>query len=125
VSEPLTPEDFLAPTALGLAAYAWLVGVLAEAGVEVEVRTTKSQVAFRRRRGFAFLWRPRMYQPSNPAEVVLSVATGEPIRSDRFKEVVQPRASVWMHHLELHSPDDLDEEVAGWLLQAADEAAPA
>ena len=40
----------------------------------VEVRTTKSQVAFRGRRAFAWLWRPGQYLAHPDAEIVLSLA---------------------------------------------------
>jgi hypothetical protein len=32
-------------------------------------------------------------------------------------------ASIWMHHLEIHTPDDLDDDVRRWLRDAADRAA--
>ncbi|HEX5949559.1 MAG TPA: DUF5655 domain-containing protein [Actinomycetota bacterium] len=88
----------------------------------VEVRTTKSQVAFRRSRGFAFVWRPGQYLRGPASEVVLSIALGRRDTSPRFKEVVHPSPAVWMHHLELESPDDVDDEVVGWLREAADAA---
>ena len=86
-----------------------------------DVRITRSQVALRRRRGFAYLWLPGMYVDSDV--VVVSVALDRRIDSDRFKEVVQPRAGLWMHHLEVHDLADLDDEVGTWLCEAADAAA--
>ena len=85
-----------------------------------DVRITRSQVALRRRRGFAYLWLPGMYVDS--AAVVVSVALGRPIDSTRFKQVVQPRPNLWMHHLEVHDLADLDDEVGAWLCEAADAA---
>jgi hypothetical protein len=44
------------------------------------------------------------------------------IKSSRFKQVAHPSASTWMHHLEVRSvPEDLDDEVAGWLRDAAND----
>ena len=85
-----------------------------------DVRVSTSQVAFRRRRGFAYLWMPGRYLAKPSAEVVLSIALGRPDRSQRFKEVVQPAPGHWMHHLELDDLDDLDDEVEAWLREAAD-----
>lgn len=96
--------------------------VLAETVPDVTERTTRSQVAFRRRRGFAYLWRPGQYLRHPAAEVVLSLAFREELPSPRFKEVVHPAPTTWMHHLELHAVADLDDEVAGWLRRAAEEA---
>ena len=86
-----------------------------------DVRVTKSQVAFRRRRGFAYVWLPGMYVDSDV--VVVSLALARRVDSDRFKQVVQPRPNLWMHHLEVHRLDDLDDEVGDWLCEAADAAA--
>jgi hypothetical protein len=88
----------------------------------VEARATKSQVAFRRRLGFAYLWKPGQYLAKSDAEVVLSIAIDRRIESPRFKEVVQPAASTWMHHLEIRDAAEVDDEVAGWLRAAAERA---
>jgi hypothetical protein len=84
---------------------------------EASVAVSKSQVAFRRRRGFAYLWRPGQYIHSD-VPAVLSIALPREVRSDRFKEVVHPSTNVWMHHLELHTPDQIDDQVRGWLEEA-------
>jgi hypothetical protein len=89
----------------------------------VEIRVGRSQVAFRRRRGFAYLWRPGRYLDRPDAEVVLSIALPRRLESPRWKEVVRPAPRAWMHHLELHSVLDLDGEVVGWLDEAGAAAA--
>ena len=38
--------------------------------------------------------------------------------SPRWKQVVEPTQGHFTHHLELHGPDELDEEVRQWLRQA-------
>jgi hypothetical protein len=83
----------------------------------VSVRATRSQVALRRRRGFAFVWRPGQYVASDVPAVV-SVALPREVASARWKEVVHPSAGVWMHHLEVRDPAEVDDEVAGWLREA-------
>jgi hypothetical protein len=90
---------------------------------EHELRVGKSQVVFRRRRGFAYIWLPDMYLRGPNPEAVLSIALPYELMSARFKEVVNPAPSTWMHHLEMRSPDELDDEAIGWLRQAYDEAA--
>lgn len=86
------------------------------------VRASRSQVAFRRRRGFAYLWLPGRYLTHPAADVVLTVALGRHDRSPRWKEVVHPARSHWIHHLEVHDPTEIDEEVEGWLREAAERA---
>lgn len=85
------------------------------------IRVTRSQAAFRRRRGFAYLWLPGRYLRRPSAEVVLSVALRRRDPSPRWKEVAHPARAHWMHHL-VHDPADIDSEVAGWLREAAERA---
>jgi hypothetical protein len=111
-----SPEAFFAGHAESLAVYRAVARTLAGVG-DSQVRVTKSQIAFRRRRGFAWVWRPGQYV-SSAVPAVLSVALPRRVESGRVKQVVQPSPRVWMHHLELASPDEVDDEVAGWLREA-------
>lgn len=91
------------------------------------VSVTKSQIAFRRKRGFAWAWTPdRWLRASAVAPLVLSIALPRRDRSKRWKEVVEPRPRRFMHHLELYAPEDVDDEVRAWLREAwADAGGPA
>jgi hypothetical protein len=89
----------------------------------VEIRTSRSQVAFRRRRGFAYLWLPGRYLARPGADVVLSVVLGRRDVSPRWKEVAHPAPAHWMHHLEVHDAAEIDEQVARWLREACDRSA--
>lgn len=119
MSRPSTPEELFAGHPLGLELYRAVAdAITAVAGGEtVEVRPTLSQVAFRRGRGFAYVWRPGQYLPSD-VPAVLSIALPRKLASRRIKQVAHPSNRVWMHHLELHQVADVDEEVRGWLRDA-------
>jgi hypothetical protein len=124
-SARLTAEQLLGGSELALTALAWVRRVVAEEGVEdVGERVGRSQVAFHRRVGFAWLWRPGRYLRDPGAEVVLSLALGRHDPSPRWKEVAHPSARHWVHHLEVHAETDLDDEVAAWLREARDRAGP-
>jgi hypothetical protein len=97
--------------------YRTVHGVLSAHG-PVEVRTTKSQVAFRAGRAFAWLWMPGRWLRDPPAEVVLSVALPRRDASPRWREVVEPRPGRWMHHLLVPNPSVVDAEVEAWLAEA-------
>jgi hypothetical protein len=111
------PEDLLDGQPVAVSVYRRVRSCLVDLG-PFEVRTTKSQIAFRRKRGFAYLWLPAQYLSQPDAEVVLSIALGRHDPSERFKEVAHPTARHWMHHLELHGPDEVDDEVVEWLHEA-------
>ncbi len=117
----MTPDDLLAGRPLPTAVFAAVLDVVEPLG-GVEVRTTRSQIAFRRRRGFAFLWLPGQYLTRPDAEIVLTIALGRHVESPRFKEVAHPSPRQWIHHLEVYDPAEVDAEVAGWLAEAADRA---
>ena len=80
------------------------------------MRTTKSQVAFRHRRGFAYLWPPVF--GGRGVEIVLSIVLGRHDASPRFKQVAHPGPRIWMHHMEIRELAQLDDEVRTWLLEA-------
>jgi hypothetical protein len=91
--------------------------MLAEIG-PTTVRVTRSQVAFRRRHGFAYLWLPGRWLKHPTAEIVLSIALDRRDNSPRFKQVVHPGPTTWMHHLEVQEIREIDAEVLGWLREA-------
>ena len=117
----MDPEESPRRPRSRLAVYERVLPILVGLG-PVEVRTTKSQVSFRRRRAFAWLWLPGQYLTRPTADVVLTLALGRHDRSTRFKEVVHPSSKHWVHHLEIRAVGDIDEEVVGWLREAADRA---
>ena len=114
-------SDFFAGSPAGLAIHDRVAEVVGALG-DVESRVSRSQVAFRHGRGFAYVWRPGQYVRSD-VPAVLSIALPREVPSSRFKEVVHPSPSVWMHHLELHAVDEVDDEVRGWLREAWGHAA--
>ena len=84
----------------------------------VEVRVTKSQVAFRRRRPFAWAWMPGAYLHGKHAPLVLTLSLRRRDLSPRWKEVVEPYPGRFTHHLELRSAAEIDDEVRAWLQEA-------
>lgn len=81
---------------------------------DLEVRESATQIAYRHGRTFAVVWRPG---PRLPSEVplVLTLVLREPLESRRFKEVVKVAGHTWMHHLELRSPGEVDDELGTWI----------
>jgi len=115
------PEDLFAGFPETLAVFRAVEAVVGEIDEahDTTVATSRSQVAFKRRTGFAYVWRPGQYV-RNDAPAVLSIALPRQVRSARWKDVVHPSPHTWMHHLELSSAAELDDEVRGWLQEAYD-----
>lgn len=90
---------------------------------EVELRVTKSQVAFRRLRAFAWAWVPGKYLRGEHTRLVLTIALRRKDSSPRWKQIVEPKPGRFTHHLELLSAADIDDEVRTWLREAWADAA--
>lgn len=97
--------------------YASLKSGIEELG-GVRINITKSQIAFYHRRAFAWAWIPARYLPHASAPLVLSLSLHRRDPSTRWKEVVEPTAGRFMHHLELYSGEQLDVELQAWLQEA-------
>ena len=89
-----------------------------EAVGPAKLRVTKSQVAFRRRRAFAWLWIPGGYLHSKAAPLVLTLSLRSRDPSPRWKEIVEPAPERFTHHMELYAVADIDHEVGSWLREA-------
>jgi hypothetical protein len=119
---PVSPERFFANDPVAYALYTAVRKVVDTIG-DAGVRVGKSQVSFRHRRPFAAVWMPAQYLSGDTAPLVLTVYLPRRDLSPRWKEVVQPTAGRFTHHLELREPQDVDGEVVEWLRQAWQAAA--
>ncbi len=84
-----------------------------------DIHVTKSQVSFRRRKNFAWVWLPgRHLRGKKLAPLVLTFSLTRSDGSPRWKQIVRTSARRYTHHLELFSQADIDNQVRGWLLEA-------
>jgi hypothetical protein len=113
----MTPDEFFAGHAESGAIFHNLRDAIAGCGA-AELRVTKSQVAFYRRRAFAWAWMPGLYLRGNCAPLVLTLSWRYRHSSPRWKEIVEAGPGRFTHHLELYLPSDIDDEVRSWLLEA-------
>jgi hypothetical protein len=84
----------------------------------VELRVGNSQISFRRRVAFAWVWRPEQYLKRPAAPLVLTLGFRRRDASPRWKQIVEPQPGRFTHHLELYAPTDIDAEVCDWLHEA-------
>ncbi|MDP2327209.1 MAG: DUF5655 domain-containing protein [Dehalococcoidia bacterium] len=83
-----------------------------------DLQVTKSQIAFRHGRGFAWAWTPDRYLHGETPPLVLSISLNRADTSPRWKEVVEVPGNHWMHHLELRNASEVDDDVLRWLREA-------
>jgi hypothetical protein len=118
----LTLDAFFAGAPTSRRLFETLATAVAAAG-PATMRVTKSQIAWKRRRGFAWAWMPSRYLKREAAPLVLSVSLPWRDQSSRWKQIVEPRPGQLMHHLELYQLADVDAPVREWLKQAWQAAA--
>jgi len=108
---------FFGEDPLGWAVFEAVAGVIDECG-GAELRVAATQVGWARSRGFAFLWKPQRWLGGRAAPLVLSVDLPDRDPSERWKQAVEVRRDHWMHHLEIRSAADVDDEARGWVSRA-------
>ena len=112
-----TVDDFFAGHDAALAIFAELRVLIGKLGPS-SLHVGKSQIAFRRRRTFAMVWRPGQYLGGRTAPLVLTLALPYRDPSPRWKQIVEPAPGHFTHHLELWAAGEVDAEVAGLLASA-------
>jgi len=85
---------------------------------ETDLKVKKSQIAFKRKKSFAWVWVPGRYLRGKVALLVLSISLKNRDPSPRWKEIVELAQGQHMHHLELYTIKDIDDDVRGWLRRA-------
>jgi len=79
----------------------------------------KTQIAFRSRRSFAYVWLPIRPMKNRPdLYIILSFGLDHLISSPRIVEAVEVRPNRWTHHLIISKCSEIDEEILSWLDQA-------
>ena len=94
--------------------------VLAEVdGVRIQVR--KTQISFADRYNFAFVSRLPVRRKAERPAAWITVSFGlrrrEP--SGRIDAAVEPYPERWTHHVMISDPAQIDDELMGWIREAA------
>ena len=118
----MTVDEFFAGHVASRAIFDAVLAAVTAVG-PADVRVTRSQVAFRRRTGFAYVWMPDRYLRPGDVPLVLTIGLRRRDDSSRWKSVVEPAPGRFTHHLELRSVAEVDEQVSDWLREAWKEAA--
>jgi hypothetical protein len=113
----MTVNDFFAGQDLAREIYEAVISAVGTIGPS-EIRVSKSQISFRRRKAFAFVWMPGQYLHREAAPLVLTLSFRTRDPSPRWKEIYEAAPGRFTHHLELYSVNEVDDQVCGWLREA-------
>ena len=88
---------------------------------DVKIKVAKTQITFANKRGIAFAsFNPCRIAKDRPA-VWMTVTFGLGCRkeSPRIDIATEPYPGRWTHHVMVGSVDEIDEELLGWIQEAA------
>ncbi|NLG28257.1 MAG: hypothetical protein GX557_10120 [Chloroflexi bacterium] len=95
---------------------------------EARVDVQRTQITFRlkrtpgRERTLAAVWLPPHRVAGRPeVYVVLTLGLRRRLDDPRIIEAVEPHPGNWTHHVLIARPEDMDEQVMGWLREAAEQ----
>lgn len=89
---------------------------------EMRIKVSKTQIGFSNRRVFGEVSFLPVRKAKERPPVWLTVTFGLACRlvSDRIDAVVEPYPNRWTHHVMVGCPEEIDEELLGWMKEAAD-----
>lgn len=87
----------------------------------VEKKVQKTQISFYNGRLFACVSfaKVRRAKERPPVYLVITLGTGRPIESPRIDVATEPYPGRWTHHVLISSPEEVDDELMGWVREAA------
>ena len=88
---------------------------------DASIRVSKTQISFSCKRGFAVVsFAPVRKSKDHPrAYLTLSFGLGYRKESVRIDGAVEPYPNRWTHHVMVTAHEEIDEELLGWLREAA------
>ena len=89
---------------------------------DVKIKVAKTQITFAKRYGFAFVsFNPCRRAQDRPAVwMTVTFGLGYHKESPRIDVATEPYPGRWTHHVMVGSVDEIDEELLGWIQEAAE-----
>ena len=89
---------------------------------DVKINVSKTQITFANKRGFAFVsFNPCRRTKERPAVwMTVSFGLGYRKEAERVDVATEPYPGRWTHHVMVGSTSEIDEELLGWLKEAAE-----
>ena len=89
---------------------------------DVKIKVAKTQITFANKRGFAFVYFNPCWRAKDRPAVWMTVTFGLGCRkeSPRIDVATESYPGRWTHHVMVGSVDEIDEELLGWIQEAAE-----
>ena len=87
---------------------------------DVKIKVAKTQISFSNKRGFAFVSFNPCRRAKDRPETWMTVTFGLAFRVDdpRIDVATEPYPNRWTHHMLVQTPEEIDDELMGWLQEA-------
>lgn len=94
--------------------------LLSEIG-SADIKVQKTQISFSNKHNFAFVsFLPVRKAKERPqAYIVITFGLGHRVESPRIDAATEPYPNRWTHHVLISEPEEIDEELMGWVKEAA------
>ena len=102
--------------------YERLEGLILEQILDVKIKGSKTQISFSNKRGFAFVSFNPCRRSKERADVWMTITFGLGYRKDspRIDAATEPYPNRWTHHMMVGSEEEIDDELMGWIREAAE-----
>ena len=93
--------------------------------VNTRIRVSKTQISFSNKYGFAYVsFNPCRRAKERPENwMTVSFGLGHALASQRVDASAEPYPGRWTHHVMVGTDEEIDEELMGWIHEAAASAA--
>lgn len=104
-----------------LSIYERLEAQILEQVPDVRIKVSKTQISFSNRYGFAYVSFLPVRRAKDRPKQFLTVTFGLFCRIDspRIDAASEPYPNRWTHHVTVSAPEEIDEELMGWIQAAA------
>ncbi len=88
---------------------------------DIRIKVQRTQISFYNRRLFACVSfaRVRRKKDCPPNYIVITFGLNYKLESPRIEAVSEPYPNRWTHHVLISDPNEIDEELMGWIKEAA------
>ena len=102
--------------------YERLEALILEHIPDVNIKVSKTQISFSNKRGFAFVSFTPCRKTKDRPSIWMTVTFGLNYRMDspRIDVATEPYPNRWTHHVMVGSEEEIDEELMGWICEAAE-----
>ena len=102
--------------------YERLEGLILEQIPDVKIKVSKTQISFSNKRSFTFVSFNPCRKAKERPNVWMTVTFGLSYRKDspRIDVATEPYQNRWTHHMMVGSVEEINDELMGWIREAAE-----